>query len=138
MAAFHESRNLPILKHGVIAGYGVRRIRTALRGRVAAQPLRRGRSSRRRPARWLQRIRAGGSKIGHFLKILKTFAPEAGRRGVDLIWDEPEDLPERVVGDAGRLEQVLFNLLTNAIAHAPSATPIDVRLRQEGREMLGN
>ena len=33
-------------------------------------------------------------------------------------------------GDAGRLEQVLFNLLTNARTHAPSATPIEVRLQR--------
>jgi len=38
-------------------------------------------------------------------------------------------------GDAGRLEQVLFNLLTNTFAHAPSATPIDVRLRRVGGEV---
>ena len=37
--------------------------------------------------------------------------------------------------DAGRLEQVLFNLLTNAFTHAPSATPIDVRLRRVGGEV---
>jgi len=38
--------------------------------------------------------------------------------------------PVWVHGDGGRLEQVLFNLLTNAGAHAPSATPIDMRLRR--------
>ncbi len=43
--------------------------------------------------------------------------------------------PLGVHGDAGRLEQVLFNLLTNAIAHALSETPIDVRLRREGDEI---
>ena len=43
--------------------------------------------------------------------------------------------PLWVHGDAGRLEQVLFNLLTNAIAHALSETPIDVRLRREGDEI---
>jgi len=43
--------------------------------------------------------------------------------------------PVWVHGDAGRLEQVLVNLLTNASAHAPSATPIDVRLRRVGGEV---
>ncbi len=42
--------------------------------------------------------------------------------------------PVWVHGDAGRLEQVLVNLLTNASVHAPSATPIDVRLRRVGAE----
>jgi len=43
--------------------------------------------------------------------------------------------PLRVRGDAGRLEQVLLNLLTNAIAYTPSATPTDVRLRRVGAEV---
>jgi len=43
--------------------------------------------------------------------------------------------PAWVHGDAGRLEQVLFNLLTNASAHAPSARAIDVRLRRVGAEV---
>jgi len=40
--------------------------------------------------------------------------------------------PLWVRGDAGRLEQVLFNLLTNAFAHASSDAPTDVRLRRAG------
>jgi len=42
--------------------------------------------------------------------------------------------PVWVRGDAARLEQVLFNLLANAGAHAPSARAIDVRLRRVGAE----
>jgi len=44
-------------------------------------------------------------------------------------------VPLRVRGDAGRLEQVLLNLLTNAIAYTPRVTPIDVRLRRVGAEV---
>ncbi len=36
--------------------------------------------------------------------------------------------------DAARLEQVLLNLLTNAIAYAPGTDQIDVRLRRAGRQ----
>ncbi len=44
--------------------------------------------------------------------------------------------PLWMAGDVGRLEQILVNLLTNAVAHAPSATPIDVRLRRVGAEAV--
>jgi two-component system OmpR family sensor kinase len=46
-----------------------------------------------------------------------TFAPRA---------------PVVVVGDANRLRQVVDNLLANAIAHTPEATPIDVVVDAEG------
>ncbi len=39
-----------------------------------------------------------------------------------------------VHGDAGRLEQVLLNLLTNAFAHAPGLAPVVVQLRRQGNE----
>ncbi len=42
--------------------------------------------------------------------------------------------PVVVTGDAGRLEQVLLNLLTNAIRYAPGPTRIEVRLRRASDE----
>ncbi len=42
--------------------------------------------------------------------------------------------PLYVLGDAGRLEQVLLNLLSNAVTHAPNSQRIDVRLRQVDNE----
>jgi two-component system CheB/CheR fusion protein len=42
------------------------------------------------------------------------------------------DTPLRVQGDAGRLEQVILNLLTNAITHAPDSPEIVVTARRVG------
>jgi two-component system CheB/CheR fusion protein len=39
--------------------------------------------------------------------------------------------PVMIVGDASRLEQVLLNLLTNAITHAPGTERIDVRVHSD-------
>lgn len=38
--------------------------------------------------------------------------------------------------DAGRLAQVVSNLLTNAVQHSPADTPVDVRLRSEGESVV--
>jgi two-component system, chemotaxis family, CheB/CheR fusion protein len=45
---------------------------------------------------------------------------------------DADDGPLPVRGDPGRLEQVLLNLLTNAIQYAPDTERIDVRLRRDG------
>ncbi len=47
---------------------------------------------------------------------------------------EMADVPLAVVGDAERLQQVLMNLLTNAITYAPQSERIDVRLRRVDHE----
>jgi two-component system CheB/CheR fusion protein len=44
------------------------------------------------------------------------------------------DAPLVVSADPQRLEQIMLNLLSNAIAYAPNANHIDVRLRQVGTE----
>jgi two-component system CheB/CheR fusion protein len=51
-----------------------------------------------------------------------------------LTLDAPPE-PLWVQGDAGRLEQVLLNLLTNALTYTPPTTQIAVRLRRDGGEV---
>jgi two-component system CheB/CheR fusion protein len=62
-------------------------------------------------------------------------AVEMARQLTDLpISLELAETALRVNGDAGRLEQVLLNLLNNAITHARGTDRIDVRLRRIGTE----
>jgi signal transduction histidine kinase/DNA-binding response OmpR family regulator len=46
---------------------------------------------------------------------LDVVAPTAAKKGVELAYAMGADLPEAIVGDAGRLRQIVLNLLSNAI-----------------------
>jgi two-component system, chemotaxis family, CheB/CheR fusion protein len=56
---------------------------------------------------------------------------QAVAQGQEIAESIPNE-PVIVNADAGRLEQVLLNLLTNAITHARGTERIDLRLRREG------
>jgi two-component system, sensor histidine kinase and response regulator len=45
----------------------------------------------------------------------KTLALRAGEKKLELVYDQAGDLPRRLVGDQGRLRQVLVNLVGNAV-----------------------
>jgi two-component system, sensor histidine kinase and response regulator len=46
---------------------------------------------------------------------LKSLGVRAHVKGIELVWRCSEDVPAFVVGDAGRLRQIIFNLAGNAI-----------------------
>ena len=46
---------------------------------------------------------------------LDIIAPAAAKKGLELVYAIDEDLPQTLVGDAGRLRQMILNLLSNAV-----------------------
>lgn len=50
-----------------------------------------------------------------FENLRKTFVPKADEKGIDLIFDIDPVLPSRIIADAVRLNQILTNLVHNAI-----------------------
>jgi signal transduction histidine kinase/CheY-like chemotaxis protein len=47
--------------------------------------------------------------------MLKTMALKAENKNIDLLYHEAEDVPEVLVGDPGRLRQVVVNLIGNSL-----------------------
>ncbi len=53
---------------------------------------------------------------------LGILAVQAGNKGLALSWEVASDVPDRLVGDPGRLRQVLTNLASNAVKYTPQGS----------------
>jgi light-regulated signal transduction histidine kinase (bacteriophytochrome)/CheY-like chemotaxis protein len=72
-------------------------------------------------------------------EALKTFASAAGQKGLELLCDIAPEVPEMVLGDPGRLRQIVLNLVSNAIKftdHGEVALKVEVESVENEMRML--
>jgi two-component system, sensor histidine kinase and response regulator len=78
----------------------------------------------------LSRIEAGRHELNPtetdpaalVMAVLRTVATQAQGKGVELAWIPAPDFPTRIMVDAGRLRQVLMNLVGNALKFSDSGS----------------
>ena len=66
-------------------------------------------------------------------KTMKAIAVRAHQKGLELIYEILPDVPDRLLGDPGRLRQILTNLVGNAVKFTERGE-VFVRVEQQRRE----
>jgi signal transduction histidine kinase/CheY-like chemotaxis protein len=64
---------------------------------------------------------------------MRILSPRADEKGLELTWETLPDVPNHLVGDAGRLRQILTNLAGNAIKFTERGE-VDVQVQVESRK----
>lgn len=93
------------------------------------------------------KLGAGALEIEHYgfdvrvcvEEAVELSGPTAAHKGIELLTAVDEDVPERVMGDAGRLRQVLVNLVGNAVKFTREGevvVSVEAKSRNEGRVEL--
>jgi two-component system sensor histidine kinase/response regulator len=67
----------------------------------------------------------------HVEEVATSLAVQAAAKHLELVVDVARDLPERVLGDPGRIRQALSNLVANAIKFTASGE-VAIRVAREG------
>ncbi len=67
-------------------------------------------------------------------QVVETFQSTARKQGIDIRLNLPAE-PVTLKGDRGRLQQVLNNLIQNAITHTPASGTITIRLSQDEEDI---
>jgi signal transduction histidine kinase len=67
-------------------------------------------------------------------EVVERFGPSAHNKGIDLLLRRPPE-PCEIVGDAGRVDQVLMNLLGNALKFTRRRGSVTVEVARRGPEV---